>query len=473
MDLYRAVFQWQGGTIELKPKPTLTFLGATGTVTGSKYLLEANGLRILVDCGLFQGDRELRERNWRPLPFEVNKLDAVFLTHAHMDHSGYIPVLYNNGFTGPVYCTSGTIALASILLPDSGYLQEESAKYANKKGYSRHTPAEPLYTLAEAKASLGLLSEAGFNQSVHLAEGVEVTFHRAGHILGSAWIVFTINGLRITFSGDLGRPVDPVMLPPEKLQPTDYLIIESTYGNRLHDTHPPMHVLRDIVNQSVRNHGILMIPAFAVGRAQTLLHLLATLRQSGEIPEVPIFLNSPMAINATDIYCAHADEHRLSLDACRVMCETATYVNSAEESRALNRRRGPMIIISASGMASGGRILHHFKAWLGDARNTVLFAGFQAEGTLGAELLAGAKQAQIHGQSYQVKAKICAITSLSAHADSEEIRDWVSTLGTKPPKGVFITHGEPDAALALGQVLENAIGLEAEIPTYGQQIELT
>ncbi len=457
----------------MKPKCKLTFLGATGTVTGSKYLLEANGLRILVDCGLFQGHRDLKERNWLPLPFDANKLDAVFLTHAHMDHSGYIPVLHYKGFAGPIYCTSGTIALANILLPDSGYLQEEDANYANKKRYSRHRPAEPLYTQAEAKASLGLLSETGFNQAVHLADGVDVTFHPAGHILGSAWIVFTINRLRITFSGDLGRPVDPVMLPPAKLQPTDYLIIESTYGNRQHDTRPPLDALRDIVNQSVRNHGILMIPAFAVGRAQTLLHLLATLRQSGEIPEVPIFLNSPMAIKATDIFCAHVDEHRLSQDACRVMCETATYVNSAEESRALNRRRGPMIIISASGMASGGRILHHFKAWLGDARNTVLFAGFQAAGTLGSELLAGAKKVQIHGQPFEVKAKVCAITSLSAHADSGEIRDWMAILKSKPPKGVFITHGEPDAALALGQVIEEAIGFKAEIPTYGQQIELT
>jgi metallo-beta-lactamase family protein len=449
--------------------PTLTFLGATGTVTGSKYLLEVNGLRLLVDCGLFQGRKLLRQRNWQPLPFDASSLDAVLLTHAHLDHSGYLPVLRKRGFTGPVYCTSGTAALARILLPDSGYLQEEDAHYANRKGFSRHRPAEPLYTKAEADACLDALRPIGFHQPVHLGGNVTATFYPAGHILGAAWIQLVANARRITFSGDVGRPHDPVLNAPAPLRDTDYLVVESTYGNRQHGTQSPLNMLRSIVNQTVRRKGIVIIPAFAVGRAQTILHLLATLRAVSAIPEIPVFLNSPMAINATDIFCDHTDEHRLTPNACRDMCAVAEYINSADDSRALNRRNGPMIVISASGMATGGRILHHFKAWLGDARNTVLFTGFQAAGTRGAAMVAGVKSLKIHGQSYDVIAEVTEMTSLSAHADSEELIDWMAPLKDQPPKTVFITHGEPAAAEALRERLRTGLGVNAEIPSDGQQ----
>lgn len=443
--------------------PALTFLGATGTVTGSKYLLDANGTRILVDCGLFQGRRSVRQRNWQSLPFDIASLDAVLLTHGHLDHSGYLPVLRQAGFTGPVYCTSGTAALVRILLPDSGYLQEEDARYANRKGYSKHQPAKPLYTQAEAEGCLDALRAVGFGDPVRLARGFTATFRPAGHILGAARIDVVVNGRAVTFSGDVGRPEDPVMNPPAPLEPTDYLIVESTYGNRRHDAESGL--LRDVVNRTMARKGILMIPAFAVGRAQTVLHLLATLRDAGKIPEIPVFLNSPMAIDATEIFCDHPDEHRLLPETCRAMCGVANYVNSAEESRALNRMHGPMIVISASGMASGGRILHHFKAWLGDTRNTVLFTGFQAAGTRGAAIVAGARSTKIHGQSYAIKAEVAELTSLSAHADSDELIDWMTPLKDSPPKAVFVTHGEPKAAEALRDRIEVDLSANAEIPT--------
>ncbi len=447
--------------------PTVTFLGATGTVTGSKYLLESGARRVLVDCGLFQGPKPVRERNWRQLPIDIASLTAVVLTHAHLDHSGYLPVLRKAGFTGPVYCTSGTAALARILLPDSGYLQEEDARYANRKRYSKHRPARPLYTLADAEECLNALRACGFYEEISLAEGFAFSFSPAGHILGAARVDFTVEGRRVTFSGDVGRPNDPVMNAPDPLRATDYLIVESTYGNRLHDQHSPL--LRDVVNRTVTRGGIVLIPAFAVGRAQTLLHLLAELRDRDEIPSVPIFLNSPMAINATEIFCAHADEHRLSPEACRTMCNSARYVNSAEESRELNRMQGPMIIISASGMASGGRILHHFKAWLGDTRNTVLFTGFQAAGTRGASMVAGARSVKIHGQTFAIKADVCELTSLSAHADCDEMIDWLSPLQRRPPRAAYITHGEPAAATALRDRAAHELGLNAETPVDGER----
>ena len=446
---------------------TITFAGAIGTVTGSKYLLETDSRRVLVDCGLFQGRRSVRERNWQQPRIDVTELDAVILTHAHLDHSGYLPVLRKAGFTGPVYCTSGTASLARILLPDSGYLQEEDARYTNRKGLSKHRPARPLYTQSEAHECLDALTVTKFNDAVPLAEGFSATFRSAGHILGAARVDFDIKGRRVAFSGDVGRPHDPIMNAPAALTPADYLVVESTYGNRLHD--PKFPLLRDIVNRTIARDGILLIPAFAVGRAQALLHLLATLTDSCEIPSVPIFLNSPMAIDATEIFCDHADEHHLSPEECRAMCGIAHYVNSADESRELNQMRGPMIIISASGMASGGRILHHFKAWLGDSRNTVLFTGFQAAGTRGANMVAGASSVRIHGQAYIVNAEICEITSLSAHADRDELINWMRPLTQQPPKSVFITHGEPKAAEALRNHAEAELAVNAVVPIDGER----
>lgn len=452
--------------------PSLSFLGATGTVTGSKYLVEAWGSRLLIDCGLFQGKKPLRERNWRSLPFDLKSLDAVLLTHAHLDHTGYLPVLRKNGFTGPVYCTSGTAALARVLLPDSGYLQEEDARYANKKRFSKHKPAQPLYTQEDAEACLDALHPVPFNQPVLINERISVSFRPAGHILGAASIHIDLDGRTLVFSGDVGRFSDPVMNPPAPLGEPDYLVMESTYGNRLHDAVPPLSTLSDVVNRTIQRGGILMVPAFAVGRAQTLLHLLAGLRQDDAIADVPVFLNSPMAINATGIFCEHADEHRLSPDQCRAMCDLATYVNSAKQSRHLNTRDGPMIVISASGMATGGRILHHFKAWLGDPRNTVLFTGFQAAGTRGAAMVAGSKMVTVHGQQSVVKAEIAQLDSLSAHADADELIQWVAPLKDAPPRNLFITHGEASASAALKDRIYQDLGITAQLPVHGQRIEL-
>lgn len=457
----------------MKGAPTLTFLGGTGTVTGSKYLLEVNGTKLLVDCGLFQGKKALRERNWSPLPFEPSQLDAVLLTHAHLDHSGYLPVLYNRGFSGPVVCSSGTAALARILLPDSGYLQEEDAEYANRKGYSRHRPAKPLYTQAEAASSLRLFRTVDFGDAISLSEDITATFQPAGHILGAASIEVRVNELRVVFSGDIGRPDDVLMKSPVPPLRADYLIVESTYGDRLHDRRPPQDALEAIVNKTAERGGIIMVPAFAVGRAQAVMHLLSKARADGQIPDVPVYLNSPMAINATGIFCDHEQEHRLTRQQCNDMCEIAHYVNSADESRALNKQKGPMIVISASGMGTGGRIVHHFKAWLGDERNTVLFTGFQAAGTRGAALAGGARSIRIHNQLYQVRAEVSILTGLSAHADQTEILEWMGLAVSNGLRGAFITHGEPVASESLQRRLSHELGIRASIPTNGERFELT
>ena len=453
--------------------PTLRFLGAAGTVTGSKYLLKSGDTRVLVDCGLFQGLKNLRARNRQPLPVDATRLDAVLLTHAHLDHTGYLPVLVKQGFTGPVYCTSGTEALSRVLLPDAGHLQEEDARYANRKGFSKHAPALPLYTQGDAEASLEALQRVPFDQPLAVSDDLSVQFHSAGHILGASWLRCRLGERTLTFSGDLGRIDDPVMNPPSALKPTDYLVLESTYGNRVHARTSPLDQLQAVVNRTAERNGVLLIPAFAVGRAQTVLHLLATLRAAGSIPALPVFLNSPMAIDATEIFCAHTDEHRLSAAECRTMCGNARYVNSADDSRALHSRSGPMIIVSASGMASGGRILHHFKRWLGDARNTVLFTGFQAAGTRGAAMVAGAKRVRIHGADYAIAAEIAELASLSAHADRDELIDWIAPLQDTPPHTVFITHGEQAGATALRGRIDDRLGYSSVVPLDGQAVELT
>ncbi len=443
----------------------LTFLGATGTVTGSKYLLTAGTTRVLVDCGLFQGLKQLRLRNWEALPVAASQIDAVVLTHAHIDHSGYLPLLIKNGFKGRVYCTTGTRDLCRILLPDAGHLQEEDARYVNKHGYSKHRNALPLYTEKDAQRALKHLEPVAFDTLTAIGKDIAFRLLPAGHILGAAMIAFEFNGKRLVFSGDLGRSHDPIMQPPALPREADYLVVESTYGNRRHATDDTEQALAMHLNRALARGGVVVIPAFAVGRAQLLLLMLARLKQRKVIPDVPVFLNSPMAVNATRIYRQHRTEHRLSADECAAACDVARMVNNADESRALNTRGGPMIIISASGMATGGRVLHHLKAFAPEPRNMVIFPGFQAAGTRGAAMLAGADAIKIHGAYVPVRAEVVGMDNLSAHADYSEILAWLGTF-SRAPKTTFITHGEPAAADELRRRINETLGWPCRIAEY-------
>ncbi len=450
----------------------ITFLGATGTVTGSKYLVTAGTRKILVDCGLFQGYKQLRLRNWAPLPVDAKEIDAVILTHAHLDHSGYLPLLVKNGFTGPIYCTEATHDLCAILLPDSGFLQEEDAAYANRRGYSKHKPALPLYTVEDAKRALQQFKPVAFERPVEFGRDLNVWFLPAGHILGAALVMLRHAGTSILFSGDLGRPNDLLMQPPAEIPRADYVVVESTYGNKRHDAGDPGELLAAIFKRTFARGGTVIIPAFAVGRAQLLLYYVHLLKASGKLPNVPVYLNSPMAVNVTKLFHRYRGEHRLSPEECDAMCEAAEYVNSVEDSKALNARRGPMIIISASGMATGGRIVHHLKAFAPDRRNTILLTGFQAGGTRGAALLDGAETIKIHGEYIPVRAEVANISNISAHADYAETLDWLGHLQA-PPRRVFVTHGEPTAADALRQRIEERFGWNVQVPEDREQVELS
>lgn len=450
---------------------TIQFLGATSTVTGSKYLIHAAGKQVLVDCGLFQGFKQLRLRNWGQFPVDPKSIDAVVLTHAHLDHSGYLPLLVKNGYKGPIFCTAATADLCGILLPDSGHLQEEDARYANRRGFSKHRPALPLYTEEDAKRCLSQLRPVEFAQSIKIAPGVDMRLLLAGHILGAAMIEMRCEGRILLFSGDLGRPNDLVMQPPARVEHADFLVIESTYGNRRHDMKDPLDVLADVITRTVARQGVVIIPAFAVGRAQTLLYAIHLLKIARRIPDVPVYLNSPMAVDATNIYHRHRTEHRLTEEQCKSMCTTAKFVNSVEESKALNNKRGPMILISASGMLTGGRVLHHLKAFAPDARNTILLSGFQSGGTRGAALAAGAETVKIHGEQVPIRAEVATLSNLSAHADYVEMLDWLGHFSA-PPRQTFITHGEPAAADALRQSIEEKLKWQCTIPDYLERASL-
>jgi metallo-beta-lactamase family protein len=451
----------------------LTFLGGTGTVTGSKYLIESSHFNgpVLVDCGLFQGIKNLRLKNRENLPFDPKEISAVILTHAHLDHSGYIPLLVKSGFKGPIYCSEATYELCKILLPDSGHLQEEEAKYANKRGFSKHNPALPLYTLEDAEACLSFFKPVKRHTKIHLSNNASFELFNAGHILGSCTVRIEADGVSIGFSGDLGRTDDLVMKAPEPPPECDYLVVESTYGNRRHQETNPIGLLKEIVDEAWKNKGVIIIPSFAVGRAQTLLYVLSELKRQKELPDIPVYLNSPMATNVTNLFCDFQDEHRLDKSQCHETCDIATYVRSPEESKELNTRSGPMIIVSASGMVTGGRVIHHLKAFVSDPKNIILFAGFQAAGTRGAAMVAGAEEIKIHGQYFKVKAKIMSLDMLSAHADYMEILDWLKSSKSKP-KRVFVTHGESSASDSLRQKIEETLQWNAEVPFLGESKEL-
>jgi metallo-beta-lactamase family protein len=451
----------------------IKFLGATGTVTGSKYLLTSASAKILVDCGLFQGYKQLRLRNWQDLPVAPAEIDAVVLTHAHLDHSGYLPLLVKNGFRGKIFCSEATFDLCKILLPDSGHLLEEEANFANQHGFSKHSPALPLYSEEDAIRSLRNFFPVKFGATFTVADGITAELAPAGHILGAAIVALRCGKTSVTFSGDLGRPHDRILVPPSFIEQSDYLIVESTYGNRRHDPVDPCILLGKTIRETASRGGVTIIPSFAVGRAQTMMYYMHLLKTAGEIPSgLPVYLNSPMAVNATSIYQRHRAEHRLSIDECEAMCHAAKIINSVEESIALNLRHQPMVIIAASGMATGGRVLHHLKAFAPDPRNTILFAGYQAGGTRGASMIAGVDAIKIHGEYVPVRAHVAQIDNLSAHADADEILDWLGHFNA-PPKHTFITHGDADAADALRTRIQEKLHWSCHVPDYFESAELT
>ena len=450
----------------------LSFLGAAGTVTGSRSLLTHGDKQVLVDCGLFQGYKNLRLMNWEPFPFDPSQLDAVVLTHGHLDHSGALPLLVKSGFKGPVFATPGTIEVCGVLLPDSARLQEEDADYVNRHGISKHKPALPLYTEEDAKRALRRMEPMPFEQVGDVVPGMRLRLRPAGHILGAASVELTVGKETLLFSGDLGRPDDTIMWPPTPIERADHVVVESTYGNRLHDTHDGEAMLGEAIKRTAARGGIVVIPAFALGRAQALLYAIYRLKKSHAIPDLPVFLNSPMAIDMTEIYHRHRAEHRLSVEEGHGLCHVAKMVRTVEESRALVAQHRPAIIISASGMATGGRVLHHLKALAPNERNTIVFAGFQAGGTRGARILAGEPSIRIHGVPVEINAEVVSLPGMSAHADAAQIVQWLAT-APKPPLGVFLNHGEPEPADALRQRIEHELGWNVTVPRLGQTVEIT
>jgi metallo-beta-lactamase family protein len=449
----------------------LSFLGAAGTVTGSRYLVETGTHRVLVDCGLFQGLKQLRLRNWAPLPVQAASIDAVVLTHAHIDHSGYLPRLIGEGFRGTVHATTATTELCGLLLPDSGHLQEEEALFANRHKTSRHDPALPLYTEEQARTALEQFRSHDFGTSFEPVPGLHLHFHPAGHILGAASVQAVSERGSILFSGDLGRRDDLLMKPPAPPPASDVVLVESTYGNRLHGRADTLLALAEVVNRTLARGGHVIVPAFAVGRAQLLLHALRLLKDAHRIPDVPVFLDSPMATDATALYQRHPELHRLDAHACAAMSDGVRIVNTPDESRALASLRYPAIIVSASGMATGGRVVHHIENFAPDPAHTILFVGYQAMGTRGAALVGGAREVRMHGRWIPVRAEVATLEGLSSHADRDELLAWLGAL-PRAPHRVFVTHGEPEAADALRQAVSERLHWSCEVAEYRQEIDI-
>lgn len=449
----------------------LSFYGAAGTVTGSRYLVEHADQRVLVDCGLFQGYKQLRLRNWAPLPFDPGSIDAVVLTHAHIDHSGFLPALTGKGFRGRIYCSAATHELCEILLRDSAHLQQEDATFANRHGTSKHRPALPLYTTDDVEKCLKQFRDVPVATDFSPVPDVNARLTRAGHILGACTVRLQTPQTSILFTGDLGRASDPLLLPPAPAEPCDYLVCESTYGDRQHPALDPETELGDWLRPVCERGGVVVIPSFAVGRAQLLVLYLARLKRSGKLPDVPVFLDSPMAVDASELYQRFDREHRVGANE-RQLLRAATLIHTPEQSKALDQRSGPMIIVSASGMAAGGRVVHHLKAFMGDPRNLILLAGFQAPGTRGGALANGATQLRMHGQDFQLRASVGQLRASSSHADANELLAWMGAL-RKPPRTTFVTHGEPAASDALRYRIEHELGWNVCVPEYRDTVELS
>ena len=456
---------------------SLTFLGATRTVTGSKFLVESEGARVLVDCGLFQGERVWRRRNWEQLAVDPSKVDAVVLTHAHLDHCGYLPVLVRNGFNGPAVCTPETAKLAAIVLRDAAHLAEEDAEHANLYGYSKHTPALPLFDTGDAEKAISLLSPVDHDTPTTLPGDIGLELRSAGHILGSAFAELDVAGARLLVSGDLGRPGHPLLLPPEPPRDADVVVVESTYGDRQHEEAAVGdEVLVEAVRTTIGRGGVVLMPAFAVDRTFVLLMTLARLETEGRIPAVPVYVDSPMALRALDVYKEVIREHDGQLRPEVTMASTSyrpshlKLMPGREESVKLNRPGKPCIIISASGMATGGRVLHHLAHQLPNHRNSVVLTGFQVPGTRGRALADGEKQLKIHGRYVPVRAQVFVTNAYSAHADASQTVQWLS--GMKPPETAYVVHGEEEAARALADRLTGELGWNAVVPRFLERVRL-
>lgn len=447
----------------------ITFHGGAGTVTGSKHLVTWSGGKVLLDCGLFQGLKALRLRNWVEPPFDPKSLDAVVLSHAHLDHSGYLPLLVKHGFRGPIYCTAGTADLLRVLLPDAAHLMEEEAVFANRHGYSKHQPALPLYTQDDAEQVFPLLQTQPYGRPFPIVTGLKSTLRRAGHILGSASVdlVWADSGRRLVFSGDLGRWGRPILRDPDLISEADVLLIESTYGDRLHRADARAQLAR-IISETAHRGGAVLVPAFAVGRAQELIWTLRQLEDAGEVPLLSVYIDSPMAIDVSALYCRHAEDYDAEMaqamqdGRCPLCCQQYHLMRTVEQSKWLNSRTGPMVIIAGSGMMTGGRILHHLRQRLADARNTVLLVGYQAPGTRGRSLLEGATHLRMYGQEIPVRAQVEVIDGLSAHADQSEILRWLHGF-RRPPKKTFIVHGEDGPAQTLARVIRDRLGWRVDV----------
>ena len=446
----------------------LTFAGAADTVTGSRHLVEIGEQRILLDCGLYQGYKTLRERNWAPFPVPAQELDAVLLSHAHLDHSGYLPILCREGYRGPIYCSAPTRDLAEIMLLDSAHLLQEEANFANRHAYSKHSPARPLYDVNDVRRCLKRFVPVAWGKAIRIGR-VEASFSKAGHLLGAATARLTHQKRSVLFSGDLGRNQDVLMPPPAAPPAADVLLLESTYGNRIHPPEDAAEALARVIRETAARGGTVLMPSFAVGRAQALLLYIARLIREGRIPKLPVFLDSPMASRATQVFKKHAEELRISNDDMRALLSCAKSVATPDESKAISQLKYPAIIIAGSGMATGGRILHHLKTYAPNPRNHIVFPGFQVAGTRGAKLLAGERTTKIHGGYVEVNAQVTQIESLSGHADADELMRWLRQF-RRPPRQVFVVHGEREATDALRLRIRDELGWSADAVEHMQHV---
>jgi len=454
----------------MKDKIKIQFLGAAGTVTGSKYLIQTKDKTILVDCGMFQGLKKLRLLNWEKFPINTSNIDIVLLTHGHLDHVGYLPKLVNEGFSGPIWGTSPTLEIAKIILQDSAKIQEEDAARANAKGYTKHKPAKPLYDLHDVEKTLPYFSPKPLDKWIEIGDEISCRFRYNSHILGATFIELKIGNKVIVFSGDIGRDNDLLMYPPQKPEYANVLLIESTYGNRLHPEHSE-EKLAEIINNASQRNGTIIVPGFAVERIQMLMYMLWQLRKAGEIPNIPIYMDSPMGGSVLDIFHHNREWHKLPIEECTEMCKDIKLIKTIDETISLASNKSTKIVIAGSGMASGGRVLTYFQQYLGDPSATIFLVGYQAEGTRGRQLLEGVNEIKLYGKYYKVKAKIENIEGLSAHTDQKGLIEWMSQLKKKPER-IFIVHGESQSADALRVKIKDVYGWDCEIPTLNEIVKI-